>query len=315
MKKNHIHEKPFVPHDISLRDDALHRTKGFHIETFYYDAIFENHYSVVSLVNIFTLGCYGLVLTGMFIYKDAKLVKSKRDKILYQHLAGSEQYPHITIHNKNIIHLISDKDSTPRQYVISMGDTREGFTLRFLQKTSAWKGRTALGEWLVLPCFEVQGNLYCDEKTIPVRGKGYHDHNIYSIFTPLKMIGYHFGKIATDSLVITWANVIKSRGNEEHIVVINKEQKYIHIPPEAIRHTIEKQVKDHGKLIPKKFRLLVKTDNVTLNVSMELLNVHYIHMPILNYWRYHLSNIGEIQIDGFSQKIDTTEISELLRFF
>jgi hypothetical protein len=129
------------------------------------------------------------------------------------------------------------------------------------------------------------------------------------------MIGYHFGKIATDSVGITWANIMKSRGNEEHIIVINKDQKYIQIPPEAIGYTIEKQVKDHGKFIPTKFHLLVETNNVMLNVNMELLNVHYIHMPILNYWRYHLRNIGEITIDGISQKIDTTEISELLRFF
>ena len=315
MKKPNNHEKPFAPHDISFCDDALHRMKKFHIETFYYDAVFENHYSIVSLVNVFTLGCYGLVLTGMFMYKDGKPVKSKRDKILYQYLAGSEQYPQITIHNKDIIHLINDTDNTPRKYVISMGDTRDGFTLHFLQKTTGWKGRTGLGEWLVLPYFEVQGNLYHNEQAIPVQGRGYHDHNIYSIFTPFKMVGYHFGKIATDSVGITWANVMKSRGNEEHIIVINKDQKYISIPPEAICYTIEKQVKDHAKLIPTKFHLLVETNNITLNVIMELLDVHYIHMPILNYWRYHLSNIGEIQIDGISQKIDTTEISELLRFF
>jgi hypothetical protein len=315
MKKHHINERPFTPQDISLSDDALHRRKKFHIETFYYDAVFENHYSIVSLVNVFTMGCYGLVLTGMFIYKDGKPVKSKRDKILYQHLAGSEQYPHITIHKKDIVRFINDKDNTQRKYVISMGDTHDGFTLHFLQKTTGWKRRTGLGEWLVLPCFEVQGTLHHNEETFLVEGRGYHDHNIYSIFTPLKMIGYHFGKIATDSVGITWANIMKSRGNEEHIIVINKDQKYIQIPPEAIGYTIEKQVKDHGKFIPTKFHLLVETNNVMLNVNMELLNVHYIHMPILNYWRYHLRNIGEITIDGISQKIDTTEISELLRFF
>jgi hypothetical protein len=315
MKKNRMDEKPFTPHDISLRDDALHRMKGFHIETFYYDAVFDNHFSIVSLVNVFTMGCYGVVLTGMFVYKDSKLVKSKRDKSLYQHLTGSEHYSHITLHNKDIIRLINDTDTTPWFYAISMGDVHEGFSLRFLQKTSAWKGKTTLGQWLVLPRFDVQGDLYLDGKTIPVQGRGYHDHNIYSFFSPLKMVGYHFGKIVADSLVITWANVMKSRGNEEHIVVINKEQKYIHIPPEAIHFTVEKQVKEHGKLIPKRFYLTVDTDDITLNVRMELLNVHYIHMPMLNYWRYHLSNIGEIQIDGISQKIDTTEISELLRFF
>jgi hypothetical protein len=269
----------------------------------------------VAIVNIFKFGNQGIVLATLFVYKDMKLLNYYRKRIFYKDLYGSEETPLIKIGNKEIIRGIIDRNTQEWKYTISMGDKNLGFDLQFIKNTKAWKGKTYLGEWLVIPGFDVRGVLYFQGNETSVVGKGYHDHNIYPICTPLLNKGYHFGKIATDSLVITWANVMKSRGNEEHIVVINKEQKYIHIPPEAIRFTVEKQVKERGKLIPKRFLLTVDTDDITLNVRMELLNVHYIHMPMLNYWRYHLSNIGEIQIGGISQKIDTTEISELLRFF
>ena len=95
MTTHHIPPTHFIPQESTLRDDALHRKKRFHIETFYYDAVFGNHYSIVSLVNIIRLGWNGLVLTGMFIYKGTTLVNSTRRKVLYQHLTGSEHYPHI----------------------------------------------------------------------------------------------------------------------------------------------------------------------------------------------------------------------------
>jgi hypothetical protein len=315
MTTHHIPAKHFIPQESTLRDDALHRKKRYHIETFYYDAVFENHYSIVCLVNIIRLGWYGLVLTGMFIYKDTTLVNSTRRKILYHHLAGSEHYPHIAVHNQDIIRLDQQDDTSPRKYAISMGDNHDGFSLRFLQKTPAWHGRTALGNWLVIPWFNVDGDLYHGGSRIPVQGHGYHDHNIYPLTSPFHMQGYHFGKITTDEASITWANVMKKQGAEDHIIVVTTERNYLSLPQETIDYTIEEQVNDHGKNIPKIFRLSSKTDDITLNVRMELTNVHYIHMPMLNYWRCHLRNTGELQIKGHSFKIQSTEISELLKFF
>jgi hypothetical protein len=314
MKKNRMDEKPFTPHDISLRDDALHRMKGFHIETFYYDAVFDNHFSIVSLVNVFTMGCYGVVLTGMFVYNDSKLVKSKRDKSLYQHLTGSEHYPHITLHNKDIIRLINDTDTTPWFYAISMGDVHEGFSLRFLQKTSAWKGKTALGQWLVLPRFDVQGDLYLDGKTIPVQGRGYHDHNIYSFFSPLKMVGYHFGKIVADDSTITWARLMKRDHKEQIIAVVNKDQTYLNIPPSAIRFTIENQIRSSGKLIPEAFRLEIQNEDISLDVTLKTVESHLIKMPFLRYWRSHVQVKGTLQMGSVTKNINDIEITELLQF-
>jgi hypothetical protein len=269
----------------------------------------------VAIVNIFKFGHQGFVLATLFVYKDMKLLNFHRKRIFYKDLFVSEEIPLIKIGNKELIRGIIDKNTRDWIYTISMGGPELGFDLQFIKNTKAWMGKTYLGNWLVIPGFDVQGVIHFQGNDTQVVGKGYHDHNIYPFYTPLLNKGYHFGKIATDSSIITWANVIKNQKTQEHIVVINKEQKYITINPKDIRFTIEKQENDHGKLIPKSFCLTVETDDVKLNVRMETLQIHNIHMPMLNYWRYHLRNIGVLQIDGLSQKIDTIELSEYLRFF
>ncbi len=310
-----INKNVFTPQDIVLEDDALHNKNGSsHIETFYYDAIFENDYSIVSLVNVFKIGYYGIVLTGMFIYKNAEIVKSKRERVLYHHLSGSNQEPHLILQNKDIIRITSTK-TNQWNYIISMGDTLNGFNLKFQQTTTGWKGITPLGKWLAIPRFDVQGTLALDGQEIPVRGKGYHDHNIYPITTPFKIQGYHFGKITTDDIVITWARVMKKRGDEHLIVMINNDQNYNSIDPKNITFSLKKQTDTGRKHLPDVFELSAKNEHIDLEVTMETLNTQQIRMPGLRYWRSHLRTHGSIQIDAISKTINEIEISELLTFF
>lgn len=314
MRKSRTSINTFTPHDITLRDDAMHNIKGFHIETFYFDAMFDNLYSIASTVNVITVGCFRLVLTGMFIYKDSKLIRSRREKILYHHLVGSEQYPYISIHNRDIIRLLTNKNTRPWVYAISMGDNQEGFDLRFLQKTSAWNGKTSLGDWLVLPRFEVQGALHLDGQTIPVQGRGYHDHNIFPFLAPFKIGGWHFGKIVVDAVTIAWARIIKRNSNEQLIAVVNTGQTYMNIPPNDICYTIQKQIRSSGKLIPETYRLTIQSDSLSLDVSMKTLDSHLIRMPLFHYWRSHVHIKGTLQIGSRTKNIDDIEITELLQF-
>ena len=284
------------------------------IETWYYDAILENNYSIVSLINVLTIGNWGIVLTGQFIYKNAKLLKSERKKYLLRQFYSSEEEPFIKINNKQIIKGVIDKNTGTWLYEISMGDQENGFDLEFIKTTTPWKGKTYIGNWLVIPRFEVNGIIRFNGKNIDVKGVGYHDHNIYPLYAPFVTRGYHFGKINIDSMTITWARVMKNRGEEQVIVVFNKNGDFININPKNIYFNIEKQVKNHSKLIPESFSLRVEDDYLNLNVKMDVLNFHHIGMPMLNYWRYHLKNIGEMQIGSDSYKIDCIEISEYLKF-
>jgi len=315
--KNHItDDMQFKPENIVLKDDALHKNhRFFRIETWYYDAVFENKYSIVSLVNVLSIGDCGIVLTGQFIYKDTKIIYAERKKYPYRKFFGHEDFPLIQVDGKQIIKGMIDKNTGNWIYDISMGNTKHGFDLKFKKTTTPWKGRTYLGNWLVIPRFSVDGMIHLDGKDINVTGNGYHDHNIYPIYAPLFNRGYYFGKLTVDSITITWARVIKNHSKVEDIVVINKDQEYINIDSQDISFTIEKQLRDGTKQIPERVYLEVNNDRIKLNVRMETLSFHHIQIPSLNYWRHHLQNVGEIHIDSFSKKINTTDIAEYMQFF
>ena len=311
-----IRSKVFTPYDIVLRDDALHRKGNFgHVETWYYDALFDNNYSMVMLVNVFHMAKFGIVLTRLFIYKDKKLAGDLRGRIPYKRFYGSEEEPLIKLNDQQIIRGHIDRSTKTWKYQISMGNYKQGIDLELIKTTKAWKGKTFLGDWLVIPRFKVKGVIFLDGERISVSGEGYHDHNNYPVYAPLVNRGYYFGKIPFDSMNITWAKVMKSRSNKQLLIVLNKDDEYISINNEDICFTVEKQVEDHGKLIPKIWRLNVENAFLNLDVRIESLHFHYISFPSVNYWRHHVRNIGEIKIDSFSKRIDTIGISEYLKFF
>ena len=88
---NFIKKENFKPTDIILKDDASHLKKGFgKIETWYHDAIFENNYSMVSLVNILNIGKIGIVLTGLYVYKNSKPVHIIRKRYPLSNLTSDK---------------------------------------------------------------------------------------------------------------------------------------------------------------------------------------------------------------------------------
>ena len=274
----------FTPHDIVLRDDALHRKGNFgHVETWYYDALFDNDYSIVMLVNVLHMANFSIVLTRLFIYKDKKLVRNLRGRIPYKRFYGSEEVPLIKLNDQQVIRGHIDRSTKEWKYQISMGNHNQGIDLELIKTTKAWKGKTFLGDWLVIPRFKVKGVIFLDGKRISVSGEGYHDHNNYPVYAPLVNRGYYFGKIPFDSMNITWAKVMKSRSNKQLFIVLNKDNEYISINNEDICFTVEKQVEDHGKLIPKIWRLNVENDFLNLDVKIESLHFHYINFPSVNY--------------------------------
>jgi len=316
MKTKYIQGKMFTPDEIALKDDALHKKDRFtHIETWYYDAVFDNNYSIVCLINHFKIGRLGLILAGLFIYRDGVLIESERKKFFQKHFFGSDDAPLIKIKNKEIIRGMQDKKTGNWIYFISMGDKKLGFDLQFETTTKGWSGKTYLGNRLAIPRYKVTGNLFVQGKNVNVTGTGYHDHNIYPFSTPLKNKGYIFGKITEEPVTITWAEVIKNIHKRLPIVVINNENEYFSIPIEDIKFNVVNQMKDNGKVIPKTICLQVKNKQVDIDITMDLIQFHRISMPAFNYWRYHLKNTGKITVDSTSKIINHVEIAEYLKFF
>ena len=311
----HIKSDNFEPKDITIQDDACHLEEGFgRIETWYYDAIFDNNYSMVSLINVLHIGRLGIVLTGLFIYKDSKPVQIIRNRYPLSNFTGDRENPLLKIKEKELLKGYI-KDDQKWITHLSIDEKNVIMDLDFIKKSKGFKGKTYLGNWLVIPKMKVKGTLYIKDNKIDLSGSGYHDHNIYPIYAPFKTRGYYFGKLNINSDNLTWARVIKNRKNEQLIAVLNKKGEYFNIPQKSITYKINKEIKDHRKMIPTKCLLYINSDIIKLKLNIEPINYHYIGVLIAHYWRYHVRYTGEIEIESTKKKIDTVEITEYLKFF
>ena len=226
---NFIRIDNFRPMDIILKDDACHLKDGFgRVETWYYDAIFNNNYSLVSLINVAHIGRFGFVLTGLFIYKDSEPIKIIRKRYRLSDFNGNDNNPLIKIKGNELLkgYITDNQDWITH---ISRDENNVKIELEFIKKSRGFKGKTYLGNWLVIPKMEVSGSLLIDENKIDVKGFGYHDHNIYPIYAPLINKGYFFGKLDINSDHLTWARVIKNNSKEQLLAILSKNEKYYNI--------------------------------------------------------------------------------------
>jgi hypothetical protein len=303
--------------DIKLEDDAFHKTnRFFHIETWYFDAVFTNNYSMAVVITVVQKGNFGHVLTGLYIYEDTELIYHPRTLHTLKQLSASEEKLDIKISDETIMKCDIDNDTGSWTYHVSEMFDDVSVNLNFVNTADGWKTNITGGWWLVSPRLNVTGYMILEGENISVSGEGYHDHNWFYISTPLMQKGWHFGNIAGDSLGITWANIMKNRFNAESIVVLNqKNGKPIEIDPEDVKITIIEYIFSHRERIPKKFTLEIENDRLHVNVDIETLNTNHVKLPLLNYWRYHLRIVGTITLDSVTEYIDNIGISELMRFF
>ena len=306
----------FKPKDINLSDDASHIQDGFgRIETWYYDAIFENNYSIVTLINIIKIGRFGRVLTGLFIYKNSKPIIIIRKRYPIKHLNIRSDKPSIKI---NDIELLKGYIDDKNEWITHLERDEDSIRvdLDFIKKSKGFKGETFLGKWLVIPKMDVIGNIQIDSKVIELKGFGYHDHNIYPIYAPFKTKGYYFGKLDIDeNNHLTWASVIKNRKKQQLLAILSKNNQYYNIPMNSVQYKILENIVNHGKTIPVKCSLNINSDIVHLELNIESSNYHYIGILATNYWRYHVIYTGKVKIGSKKYYINKNEITEYLRFF
>jgi hypothetical protein len=284
------------------------------IETWYYDAIFDNGYSIVTLINFVRTIVFGVAITSLYIYKDGKLISSIRNQNSSKHFNGSEDKPLLSLKGIDILKGEIEHSSNNWLFHLLLGDEEIGIDLELLKDSKAWTGKTYLGRWIVIPKFKVTGSIFLNGKKINGKGDGYHDHNIYPIYAPFITRGYVFGKIRAGIVDITWARVSKSKNNHETIVVINKDDSYLSIPPENIDFRVEDYTKDQRKIVPTIYGLKVNHDKINLDVKIKSIDFHHLSIPTVNYWRHHVRNIGSIKINNLSKNIDHLEIAEQLIF-
>lgn len=305
----------FIPEDIIFKDDARHRTGFFsNVETWYYDGVFENGYSIVSLVNVIHIGRVGAVLSGIFIYKNGELIKEIRQRYPLRQFYGSEETLLLKINDKEIVKGTVAADGS-WNYNIERGDAENGFSLHYTKKMKPFKGRTYLGSWLVIPRFTIKGTLYIDGKEIAVSGEGYHDHNMYPVKSPFVNKGYFFGKIALNDATLVWAQIKKSKKNHEYLVMFAEKESFRSIQPNNIHFSVLEERKDHRKRMPYHCRLVVDDQDLQVDVEFSPVTFHHIGILAANYWRYHVHYKGNITKKKESLVVDTVDIAEYLKFF
>ena len=303
--------------NITLEDDAFHKTYNYyHVETWYFDAVFDNNYSMALNIGVIQKGNHGIVLIGFYLYENTSLISHSRKLHLYKWFSASEEKPILKLYNKTIIEGDMGNNNDSWVYDVSTEIEGQAINLYFVNITKGWKTDTRMGWWLVLPRFNVTGWILLNGKNISVSGEGYHDHNWFYIYTPLIQKGWHFGNIAGDTLGITWVKIMNRCFNSEIIAVLNqKDMNPIKLDSDDVKLSIEKYMFDHGRFIPKIISLQIKNEWLHVDVKMETLNVHHVKLPLVNYWRYHLRIVGTITLDYVSEEIDIVEISELMKFF
>ena len=314
MVKN-IKSCDFIPIDIALRDDACHLKERFQsIETWYYDAKFQDNYSMVFLINIIHIGRFGYVFTGLFLYKDSKPIKIIRNRYRLSDFIGNEDKCLIKIREEEILKsYINDKKEWITHIHRHVDDVK--IDLDFIKNSKGFKGETYLGKWLAIPKMEIRGSIRIKDKKFELMGSGYHDHNIYPIYAPFKTKGYYFGKLEINDIHITWARVIKNRNKEQLLAIISKEGEYYNVPNKSIKFEILKEIKDNRKIMPLNCSLKIDNDIVNLKLNIKSINYHYIGILIAHYWRYHVKYTGEVKIKSNKYKIYQNEITEYLKFF
>jgi len=319
--------------DITPEDDTFHgNIKFLDIEWWYFDAIFDNGYSIHIGVRTYHLRNIGFIQSRIDIYKKGKTeVEAVKTDLISKSKVNSN-YPTIKINNKPVIEFdynhYKNKEKWKYHLYLKIGNNE--VDLIFISTTKGWKIETADTCWAVpLPKAKVNGTITLKGKKIKVAGVGYHDHNwSYSPFTAIKNLGWFWGRITADTLNITFAKTMQGIEKSDLILVLNQDsndnynsENFYNFRPEDINFIPKNFIYNNHRRIPTEFDLTAinkksgYSPSIDINVNMRTLNVHHTRLFIINYWRYHVVTNGEINLGSKIEKLDNkTQIIEFISF-
>jgi len=307
----------FFAENITLEDDAFHKSNTLiHIETWYFDAKFDNNRTIVFVYCLFQIYNKGFLLHGVYVYENATIEFIDRNITRLNYCTISYDKPSLLIGESHCIQGYIDNDTGEWKYSIRMVTKEALINLSFTQTAAGWMGTHLLGWWLAIPHFKVTGCIETSEEILQVSGTGYHDHNLYPSNVAFLTDGYHFGSFGGDQLRITWARLLKDHQSPEVFALLSEgESRFSLIPADDVQVSVHEYLFDHGKKIPKKWSITVNNENVNINLSATIIDAHFIKIIGVRYWRYHLQVTGTMQVGSLIEHINTKEISELLYFF
>ena len=293
--------------DMSLEDDAFHSDVRLHIETWYFEAIFEDNESIVFMITSISNGSKGILMVGMHFYRDGKILYEGRK--IFNSFFLSSKIPLIIADGKEMMRgYLNEKRKLC--YNISFFDNGHGFQLLFENTTKGWRTNERK-LWVAIPNMKVEGKIVMGKEK-EVEGKGYHDHNIFFFLSPFISRGYFDGKIMMNNLSIVWAKLLKSRFSSKNFIVWSAED--YELISKNVSIVGKDYIIEHGKPIPTSFLISVNRKNFSLNVTLKAKAIHFIRLPFVYYWRYHVIAEGEAKIEDKKIVIESFDIMEYMLF-
>jgi hypothetical protein len=230
----------------------------------------------------------------------------------------SEKIPLLNINGKEVMRGYIDKITGKWIYNLTINIEDTFVNLKFIGCTKGWKGYTDLSGWgVILPKAYVDGYISFDHVDyLSVDGIGYHDHNWeITVFTGLNF-GWLWGKLNTESFILTWSNILTTWYKWQPLLVINLHNDgYYGVKSEELEFIIKKIKIVDWFLIPTEFYINVKTNEIEIHLNISVIDTHYVSvLGIINYWRYHTQCKGSIRINSIEEIINSIDFAEFIRF-
>lgn len=305
--------------DVTLRDDAFHGPgKLPNAEWWYFDAVFDNGYSMTLGVRVFSVFGRGDVNTRLDIYHQGTPVVESKKTSSMKELYASTEIPLVVVAGKELILGSFDPVSGRFSYNVSYEASQGAVSLHFVGCTQGWKRQQQAGDWwaVVLPCATVTGTITIGGTSMNVTGTGYHDHN-WDVHPLIALnYGWFWGTFESADYSVTWAMVYPTRLTRHSMMVVNeKDGGYLDIPPKTIWFSTKQARLDHFRLIPMFLNTETMTGKVFLTVNMRVTSVdHARFLGVIQYWRFHVNCTGTIMMNGHMETVNGVFIAEYLRF-
>ncbi len=294
-------------HDMELSDDAFHAALPPHIETWYFEAIFDNTESMVFMITSLSDGKKGIIMTGVHLYCHGEIVYEKRE--LHTSFYLSDEMPFIVVNEQELMRGVLNARNN-MQYRLSYVSDCLSFHLVYENITRGWKNGDET--WIAVPHLQIRGNMSYQGEKREVAGKGYHDHNIFFLSAPLVQRGYFNGKILAENYSIFWARLMWRMAPLEDFVVFSNGSYTLLSGDVSIR--CAGYAWNHGFLIPKVFSIYAEGNGIRINVTLTAHTIHFIRLPFVRYWRYHIYADGVVRRGSDIIQVHTYDMMEYLLF-
>ena len=302
----------YDPRDATLEDNAYNITDYFTLQWWYFDAMFDNDYSIhVGMMTVGSKGIHGFFLFQINVFKDGELIEKKFRLIPVRFVDASYSEPLIKIFDKEILRgYIDDEDRMILDVSLDIKGLKAD--LKFTGVTKGWIGYTGLGMWgCPLPKAHVVGNLTVKGEKISVNGTGYQEHG-WDIRRLHR--SWHWGKFTSSSTNVVFSQNMKNRWKEDvFLVVVNVgEDNYTSVFRENINLFHEEYVFNHGRFVPIKSVFQVYQDDIQINVEFKVQSIDFRSLLFFNYWRLHVKVNGTISVGDILENIDDFQIMDFL---